>query len=1010
MTTLRGEASFEFQRHSGSYFGIGEANACHPRARSARQNAGFLPTLDDPMEGRKFGNLKSRSVRGIVIQLVQFLPLVVAFLIALAGVPFSIYLARTLGVMDDPDARKVHTSATPRLGGIGIVAGILGGTIVSMAALRILDYPLTSQHYQQLLAILGAGVFVFGVGLVDDLRSVSSRFKLITLLTAAAMICGGGGLIGELWFGGEMLVNLRWLNWTITILWVVGIAVALNFIDGLDGLAGGITLLSTSVLATCLLVYGQPVAAIIPLALAGSMLGFLLFNWHPAKTFMGDSGSMTIGFLLAASMVVANPLVGTMRGIFLPSLALSIPIVDGILTMFRRHYQQRRSIFSAERGHVHHRLLDQGLSHVQVVIVLLAVSLVAVGIGLIALSMEGWSTLGGFALLVPLLWGTFRFAGSVRTEEMMEALRSKRRLDRASRQHRLSFENLQLEFSHVATISQWWQGVCRAAERLDFVRVEVNFSSGDEKNRKLVWESDDDRMLDCTRVQATIPIAERKSISASVPARVEVAAHDSLELASERIMLFSRLVTDYSLEAVRRKESNLRVASGFDAPRILGTDPEAYSAPVSFGEFGHLRVALVHDFLYTYCGAEKVLEQLIELFPHCDVYALFDFLDGEDREFLRDKKVTTSIIQSMPFARSKHRAYLPFMPFAIEQLDVSGYDLVVSSSYLAAKGVITGPDQLHVSYCHSPARYAWDLHHQYLGDAGLGFGPRGLTARAILHYIRNWDVRSALGVDHFVSNSKFIARRIEKVYRRKAKVVHPPVDTRRFQLSTRQRENFYLVAGRMVPYKRTAMIAEAFTKTPDRKLVIVGTGPDMENTREFAGPNVEFVGYASMEKLVDYMQRAKALVFAAEEDFGIVPVEALSCGTPVIAYRRGGVTESVLDGKHGLFFDEQTVDSLIDAVDRFETYEEFNGFDPVELHRRSTDFSEERFLSNFAEHIRLWAERKWPSVDANGTHARRNPAIKAETVDSARQIVASIGSAAEVNRESDLPSSGNEES
>ncbi|MFG0288009.1 MAG: glycosyltransferase [Rhodopirellula sp. JB044] len=892
-------------------------------------------------------------------QIVEILPAIVALLVTLACVPLSIYFARKLGVLDTPDARKVHVTATPRLGGIGIITGILSGVLVSVITLELIDYPLSKSVYQQLLAVCGASLFVFGVGLVDDIRSVSSRFKLISLLTAAAMVCGGGGVIGELWFGGELWVNLGWVNWLLTMFWVVAIAVAINFIDGLDGLAGGIALIASSVLAICLLLNGQVAAAIIPLALAGSLIGFLFYNWHPAKTFMGDSGSMTIGFLLAAMMVVANPLIGTMRGVFLPSLALSIPIADTVLTMFRRRYQQRRSIFSAERGHIHHRLLDRGFSHMQAVIFLHAVSLLAVGIGLIALSMEGWSTLGGFALLIPLLWGTFRFAGSVRTEEMVQALRDKRQLDRASRRHRDSFESLQLEFNHVTTISQWWQGVCRAAEHLDFVKVEICFPGPESKSRRLVWESNNPELLSCERLHATIPIAERKSHGASVPATVEVAAHDSLELASERMVLFSRLVTDYSLEVVRKKEAAMTVGSGFDTARNAANDKPNMASSISPGQFGHLRVALVHDFLYTYCGAEKVVEQLIKVFPHCDVYSLFDFLDEDQRGFLQDRPVTTSFIQNLPMAKAKHRAYLPLMPLAIEQLDVSGYDLIVSSSYLAAKGVITGPDQLHVCYCHSPVRYAWDLQHQYLDRAGLKFGPRGIMARAILHYIRNWDVRSALGVDQFIANSNFISRRIEKVYRRKSKVVHPPVDTEQFSLSTQPREDFYLVAGRMVPYKRTPMIVEAFTQLRDRKLVVIGDGPDMEAVRQIAGPNVEIIGHAPMETLVDHMQRAKALVFAAEEDFGIVPVEALSCGTPVIAYNKGGVTESVVDGEHGLFFDEQTPESLIEAIERFETQIEFSLFDPEELHRRSTEFSSSRFVAEIENHVIRWTERRW---------------------------------------------------
>jgi hypothetical protein len=524
---------------------------------------------------------------------------------------------------------------------------------------------------------------------------------------------------------------------------------------------------------------------VIPVALAASLAGFLIFNWHPAKTFMGDSGSMLIGFLLASCMAMANPLLGTMEGVILPSLALSVAIIDAVLTMFRRHYQQRRSVFSAERGHIHHRLLDRGFTQTQTVITILFVSLAAVGIGLVALSMEGWSTLGGFALLVPLVLGTFRLAGSVRTDEMLRALRRKRELDRASRRHRKSFESLQLEFQHVTTLSQWWQGVCRAAERLDFLRVELTLPSTASKARRLGWEATETARFDGDRLHATIPISERKRTGEVAPMNVEIASLDSLELAGERLALFSRLMTEYSLDHLHKNESKLRSTSttvrnlpsnGAISPASRGE----LAARGEYGEFGHLRVAIVHDFLYTYCGAERVVEQLINVFPHSDIFALFDFLPEEERGFLRDKPVTTSFLQQLPFARSAHRCYLPLMPLAIEQLDVSGYDLVISSSYLAAKGVITGPDQLHVCYCHSPARYAWELQHQYLDESGLNFGPRGMLARSVLHYLRTWDVRSSTGVDHFIANSDFIARRIAKVYRRSSTVIHPlPKSSRR---------------------------------------------------------------------------------------------------------------------------------------------------------------------------------------------------------------------------------------
>jgi glycosyltransferase involved in cell wall biosynthesis len=331
------------------------------------------------------------------------------------------------------------------------------------------------------------------------------------------------------------------------------------------------------------------------------------------------------------------------------------------------------------------------------------------------------------------------------------------------------------------------------------------------------------------------------------------------------------------------------------------------------------RVAIVHDWLVAFAGAEKVLEQIIMCFPDADLFSVVDFM--EERTWMRGKKVTTSFIQKLPQAKKRYRSYLPLMPLAIEQLDVSGYDLVISSSHAVAKGVLTGPDQIHVSYVHSPIRYAWDLQHQYLQQSNLTSGVKSLLARMVLHYMRNWDVRTPNSVDYFIANSAFIARRINKVYHRDSHVIFPPVDVEAFQLCD-VKEDFYLTASRMVPYKKIDLIVEAFAKMPERKLVVIGDGPDMRKIRDKATPNFEIMGYQPFSVLQDKMRRAKAFVFAAEEDFGISVVEAQACGTPVIAYGKGGALETVLDGSHarptGLFFDEQTTGAIIDAVEGFE--------------------------------------------------------------------------------------------
>ncbi|MFP1890929.1 glycosyltransferase family 4 protein [Lonsdalea quercina] len=333
------------------------------------------------------------------------------------------------------------------------------------------------------------------------------------------------------------------------------------------------------------------------------------------------------------------------------------------------------------------------------------------------------------------------------------------------------------------------------------------------------------------------------------------------------------------------------------------------------------KVGIVTDWLVTYAGAEKVLKEMLAVYPKAELYSVIDFFDEKSRELIANKKATTTFIQKFPKAKKSYQKYLPFMPLAIEQLDVSAYDVVLSSSHAVAKGVITGPDQLHISYVHSPMRYAWDLQHQYLKETGLNKGMKGFIAKVLLHKLRLWDYRTANGVDHFVANSQFIARRINKIYRREADVIYPPVDISSFEFSDKK-EEFYLTASRLVPYKKVDLIVEAFAKMPDKKLLVIGDGSDMEKIKALAKPNIELLGYQSDAALIDYMQRAKAFVFAAEEDFGISPVEAQACGTPVIAFGKGGALETVrplgVDKPTGLFFEQQTAASLCQAVNDFE--------------------------------------------------------------------------------------------
>lgn len=365
-----------------------------------------------------------------------------------------------------------------------------------------------------------------------------------------------------------------------------------------------------------------------------------------------------------------------------------------------------------------------------------------------------------------------------------------------------------------------------------------------------------------------------------------------------------------------------------------------------------MKTAIICDWLITYAGSERLLGELIQLYPEADLFAVIDFLPPEQRDFLKNKSVTTTYIQKFPLAKKFYRMYLPWMPLAIEQLDVSKYDLVISSSHAVAKGVITGPDQLHISYIHSPMRYAWDMQHQYLRETGLTTGFKGLLAKKLLHKMRLWDQRTANGVDHFVANSQFIAKRIWKTYRREAKVIYPPVDIAQFTPGNKK-ENFYLAASRLVPYKKMDLIVESFAHMPDKKLVVIGDGPEREKVKAKAGKNVELLGYQPLHELKKYMQQAKALIFAAEEDFGLVPLEAQACGTPVIAFGKGGALETIVNITEpqptGLFFQEQKVQNISDAVKVFENnYDKFLSENCIAQAKR---FSPQRFKAEFQEFV-----------------------------------------------------------
>jgi len=366
-----------------------------------------------------------------------------------------------------------------------------------------------------------------------------------------------------------------------------------------------------------------------------------------------------------------------------------------------------------------------------------------------------------------------------------------------------------------------------------------------------------------------------------------------------------------------------------------------------------LRIAVVHEWLLDYAGSERVLREILDVLPQADLYALLDRPDEELRSAIPRRAKATSFLQSLPRPRRWLRYYVPLMPLAIEQFDLAPYDIVVSSSHAVAKGVITGPEQLHVSYVHTPMRYAWDLQHEYLRAAGLEHGPMAWAARLALHRLRQWDVRTANGVDVFIANSAHVARRIRKAYRREAEVLYPPVDVSGFPLRERK-EDFYLTVSRLEAYKRVDLLVDAFGRMPDRRLVVIGDGPEMRRLRSKATPNVELRGRLPTADVCEHMQRARAFLFAGIEDFGIVMAEAQACGTPVIAFARGGAAEIVrAEGSPqptGLLFSEQTAEAVRDAVHRFE--QDPARFAPASCRENAMRFDRSRFRQQFDELVR----------------------------------------------------------
>lgn len=359
-----------------------------------------------------------------------------------------------------------------------------------------------------------------------------------------------------------------------------------------------------------------------------------------------------------------------------------------------------------------------------------------------------------------------------------------------------------------------------------------------------------------------------------------------------------------------------------------------------------MNVAIVHDWLVTNAGAEKVLSALIELFPNADLFSIVEFLDEPSKkEFLQDIHVTTSFIQHLPFSKKHFRKYLPLFPQAVASFDLRKYDLILSSSWAFAKGIKKDENQIHICYCHTPIRYVWDLKEEYFRNIPSPFYP---LAQIAAKYLQQWDIQTSKSVDHFIANSHFVKKRIQNIYNRDATVIYPPVDTTSFTLC-KEKEDYYVTMSRLVPYKRVDLIIQAFAKNGER-LIVIGDGEERKRLEAMATKNIEFRGWIQKAKVIATLQKAKGFVYAAIEDFGIAPVEAQACGTPVIALGMGGTAESVIDGITGVHFHKQSIEALQEAVEHFESI--YDTFDFATIAKHAKSFSKERFLHEMQTFIK----------------------------------------------------------
>ena len=462
--------------------------------------------------------------------------------------PVVARIARTFGIIDSPGARKVHSAPIPRIGGVAIMTGVMALMIPVLMLNNTIGQAFREVR-MQVTVLLGTGFFVFVIGLLDDARSIPARLKLLSLVAASVLLCSTGARIEFITLESNFTVHLGWLSWPITVLWITGITVAMNFIDGLDGLAAGIAAIVCGTIAVIAFTSGQIVMGVLMLSLLGSLTGFLFFNWNPAKIFMGDCGSMFLGFMIGAGSVVCQAKTSALVGVALPALALGVPLLDAAFTFIRRKILDRRSIFSAERGHIHHRLLDMGLNQRHVVILMYAVTLAVAGIGMLMFVTRDTGAIAVIACGILVLLLVFRIAGTARLRETLAALHRNSAIANQAKEERAHFEDAQLQMRRVASFDSWWESLCTMAENMGFDRLALVHKSDASTTNMFVWHRTHAELRPDETVNMIIPLGAH-GVAGATAIELALRKGESLESIGRRVSLFGRLIDEHMPDAI----------------------------------------------------------------------------------------------------------------------------------------------------------------------------------------------------------------------------------------------------------------------------------------------------------------------------------------------------------------------------------------------------------------------------------------------------------------------------